>query len=50
MTKVIGEYLTSLACPVRLSNHYTESGVDKGFQPLCFGPSYIAARIPGTGM
>ncbi len=27
MTKVIGEYLTSLACPVRLSNHYTESGV-----------------------
>jgi len=22
--------------------HYTESGVDKGFQPLCFGPAYIA--------
>ena len=21
--------------------HYTESGVDAGFQPLCFGPSYI---------
>jgi len=21
--------------------HYTESGVDKGFEPLCFGPSYI---------
>ncbi|HEY9228308.1 MAG TPA: cupin domain-containing protein [Gemmatimonadaceae bacterium] len=22
--------------------HYTESGVDARFQPLCFGPSYIA--------
>jgi 1,2-dihydroxy-3-keto-5-methylthiopentene dioxygenase len=22
--------------------HYTESGVDKGFQPLCFGPAYVA--------
>jgi 1,2-dihydroxy-3-keto-5-methylthiopentene dioxygenase len=22
--------------------HYTQSGVDKGFQPLCFGPSYFA--------
>ncbi|MGH7617162.1 MAG: 1,2-dihydroxy-3-keto-5-methylthiopentene dioxygenase, partial [Gemmatimonadaceae bacterium] len=22
--------------------HYTESGVDAQFQPLCFGPSYIA--------
>jgi 1,2-dihydroxy-3-keto-5-methylthiopentene dioxygenase len=21
--------------------HYTESGVDSGFQPLCFGPSYF---------
>ena len=21
--------------------HYTESGVDAKFQPLCFGPSYI---------
>lgn len=21
--------------------HYTESGVDKGFEPVCFGPSYI---------
>ena len=21
--------------------HYTESGVDQGFQPLCFGPAYI---------
>jgi tetratricopeptide (TPR) repeat protein len=35
MTKVIGEYLTSLVLPVRLSNHYTERGVqslaDTGF-------------------
>lgn len=22
--------------------HYTDSGVDSGFQPICFGPSYIA--------
>lgn len=21
--------------------HYTESGVDDGFQPLCFGPAYL---------
>lgn len=21
--------------------HYTESGVDRGFQPICFGPSYL---------
>jgi 1,2-dihydroxy-3-keto-5-methylthiopentene dioxygenase len=21
--------------------HYTESGVDAGFQPICFGPSYL---------
>jgi 1,2-dihydroxy-3-keto-5-methylthiopentene dioxygenase len=26
--------------------HYTESGVDRQFQPLCFGPAYIpAARV-----
>jgi 1,2-dihydroxy-3-keto-5-methylthiopentene dioxygenase len=23
--------------------HYTESGVDRGFQPVCFGPSYVTA-------
>ena len=23
--------------------HYTESGVDKGFEPVCFGPSYFPA-------
>ena len=22
--------------------HYTQSGVDQGFQPVCFGPAYIA--------
>jgi len=26
--------------------HYTDSGVDKGFEPVCFGPSYIPpARV-----
>lgn len=24
--------------------HYTESGVDQGFDPVCFGPSYVAGR------
>ncbi|HEY6491066.1 MAG: cupin domain-containing protein [Terracidiphilus sp.] len=24
---------------------YTESGVDKGYQPLCFGPAYLGARV-----
>ena len=24
--------------------HYTESGVDKGFEPVCFGPAYVAPR------
>ena len=23
--------------------HYTESGVDRGYQPLCFGPAYMPA-------
>ena len=23
--------------------HYTDSGVDQGFQPLCFGPAYFRA-------
>ena len=27
--------------------HYTDSGVDQGFQPVCFGPSYVAPE-PGT--
>ena len=24
--------------------HYTDSGVDKDFQPLCFGPAYVSAK------
>ena len=24
--------------------HYTSSGVDQGFQPVCMGPAYFAAR------
>ncbi len=24
---------------------YTESGKDKGYQPLCFGPAYLGARV-----
>ena len=27
--------------------HYTQSGVDKGFQPLCFGPAYFPAGASG---
>ena len=25
--------------------HYTDSGVDKDYQPLCFGPQYFGARV-----
>jgi len=25
--------------------HYTESDVDKGYQPLCFGPAYPGVRV-----
>src|SRR6516225_9596697 len=25
--------------------NYTDSGVDKGYQPLCFGPAYLGARV-----
>jgi 1,2-dihydroxy-3-keto-5-methylthiopentene dioxygenase len=28
--------------------HYTDSGVDKGYQPLCFGPQYLGARVATT--
>ncbi|MGA7107420.1 MAG: cupin domain-containing protein [Terracidiphilus sp.] len=24
---------------------YTDSGVDKGYQPLCFGPAYLGPRV-----
>ena len=28
--------------------HYTDSGVDAGFQPLCFGPAFVSAAVtPG---
>ena len=25
--------------------HYTDSGVDKNYRPLCFGPAYLGARV-----
>lgn len=25
--------------------HYTGSGVDQGYQPLCFGPTYLGPRV-----
>jgi 1,2-dihydroxy-3-keto-5-methylthiopentene dioxygenase len=25
--------------------HYTDSGVDQGYQPLCFGPQYLGPRV-----
>jgi 1,2-dihydroxy-3-keto-5-methylthiopentene dioxygenase len=28
--------------------HYTASGVDQGYQPLCFGPAYFGARVTTT--
>ena len=28
--------------------HYTQSGVDRGFQPVCFGPAYIPPAPPGA--
>jgi 1,2-dihydroxy-3-keto-5-methylthiopentene dioxygenase len=28
--------------PAGWAPNYTQSGVDQGFQPICFGPSYIA--------
>jgi 1,2-dihydroxy-3-keto-5-methylthiopentene dioxygenase len=30
--------------------HYTESGVDRQFQPLCFGPAYIPAERVTPGV
>ena len=29
--------------------HYTQSGVDRGFQPLCFGPAYMPF-VPPAGV
>ncbi|MGQ0733339.1 MAG: 1,2-dihydroxy-3-keto-5-methylthiopentene dioxygenase [Acidobacteriota bacterium] len=28
--------------------HYTESGIDQGFQPLCFGPAYLPPSTATT--
>jgi len=28
--------------------HYTQSGVDRGFQPLCFGPAYLPPLEAGS--
>jgi 1,2-dihydroxy-3-keto-5-methylthiopentene dioxygenase len=28
--------------------HYTNSGADKSFQPVCFGPAYIPFKRPGA--
>jgi 1,2-dihydroxy-3-keto-5-methylthiopentene dioxygenase len=28
--------------------HYTASGIDAGYQPLCFGPAYLGARVATT--
>ena len=25
--------------------HYTESGIDRNFEPVCFGPSYISPQV-----
>jgi len=28
--------------------HYTDSGVDRGYQPICFGPAYLGKRVATT--
>jgi len=28
--------------------HYTDSGVDQSFKPLCFGPAYLGPRLGST--
>jgi len=28
--------------------HYTDSGVEEGYQPLCFGPAYLGPRVSTT--
>ncbi len=30
--------------PAGWTPHYTQSGADQGFQPLCFGPNYVPSR------
>lgn len=29
--------------------HYTQTGVDRAFQPVCFGPAYIPGAQPAAG-
>ena len=31
--------------PAGWTPHYTESGADAGYQPLCLGPAYIPAQV-----
>jgi 1,2-dihydroxy-3-keto-5-methylthiopentene dioxygenase len=28
--------------------HYTDSGVDQAYQPLCFGPAYLGPRVTSS--
>jgi 1,2-dihydroxy-3-keto-5-methylthiopentene dioxygenase len=28
--------------------HYTDSGLERGYQPLCFGPAYLGPRLRST--
>lgn len=30
--------------------HYTQSGIDRNFQPVCFGPAHFPAPTMGAGM
>ncbi|MDR3737831.1 MAG: cupin domain-containing protein [Terracidiphilus sp.] len=30
--------------PAGWAPHYTESGLDRGYEPLCFGPAYLGSR------
>jgi len=36
--------------PTGWTPHYTSSGVDKRFQPVCFGPAYFPATRPAAGV
>jgi 1,2-dihydroxy-3-keto-5-methylthiopentene dioxygenase len=28
--------------------HYTGTGIDRQYQPLCFGPAYLGPRVAST--
>ena len=34
--------------PAGWTPHYTSSGVDRGFQPVCFGPRYFPPTVPAA--